>query len=258
MKRKILLLCSFYLALCLTACGSTATPDQTSSISEGDSKVESEVSSVDNQADASEFSSVNEGSSEESSMSESKAARTTKITVVSREPESESKLESEIESRKECKEVYIGDNITTDFCEMSIESYKISKTFDYTMKNWNGDTVPVSIDAGEGKTYLIFTGIYKNTSGDRLSPTISAGDVLINETYNYSLLFWENDHLTNGGVIRYIGGLDPLESNRYYGMIVLPDETANTLTKCEIDFSIRSGKSSDYKNEEYRLIINNF
>ena len=253
MKKNRLVTISILTALMFSACGNTNST-QYSNMASADTSTAVQVSSDSSESSENETSSANKSEKDTESFVSSKS-KTHKITVVSSNSKPESKSESETESQKDGKEVHIGDNITTDFCEMSIESYKISKTFDYTMKNWNGDTVPVSIDAGEGKTYLIFTGIYKNTSGDELSPTISAGDVLVNDKYNYSYLFWENDNITNDGVIRYIGGLDPLESNRYYGMIILPDETANMLTKCEIGFTVHGGKSSDYKMEEYRLII---
>ena len=165
--------------------------------------------------------------------------------------ESESKSESKVESQKEGKEVHIGDKITTDFGEMSIESYKISKKLDYTITNFDGSTVPAALDADEGKTFIIFTGIYKNTSGDRYSPTISSDEAIINDEYNYTFLFFENDKDGLG----YAGGLDPLESKRYYCRLDVPDEAINKLTKCEFSFTFRGGESNDYKGEKYRLVI---
>lgn len=203
--------------------------------------------------------SLNEVSNSSSERNSGSQSRKNKIMIVSsdlesefEETHSESNEEPKIESKKEGEEIHIGDKITTEFGEMSIESYKISKTFDYTIIRYDGSTSPVSISADSGKTYIIFTGIYKNTSGDRCYPIISPEDVLINDNYNYRYLFFEDDK--NLG-ISILGGLDPLESNRYYGRIEVPDEMADLLKKCEIRFWFYGSLSNDYFGQHYRLVI---
>ena len=257
MKDKIFITLLIFVIICISGCSSNEVQETNIISAETSSVLSTEstdtVSHEDSETEESNVETDSAFTSEKtvSTVSSKSEPKRNKITVVSSEPQPESKPESKVESQKEGKEIHIGDKITTDFGEMSIESYKISKTLDYTITNFEGVTVPVALDADAGKTFLIFTGIYKNTSGDKYSPFISSDDAIINDEYNYNFLFLASDNIGLGSA----GVLDPLESNRYYGCLEVPDETINVLKKCELSFTFSGGEGHNYHSEKYRLII---
>ena len=167
---------------------------------------------------------------------------------ISLQSDPEYELESEVELEKEGKEVHIGDTIKTDFAEMTLDSYHIAKQINPVNPKkqyyffW---------DCKEGSTYFYFTGTYKNISSR--FDTVSFLDTYI--TINGKYKYLASDIFQGDDSFEPTGGLDPLESTRYFVYADIPDELMSSFSTADIEFEICGYVGDDTKFEKYTMSI---
>ena len=125
--------------------------------------------------------------------------------------------------------VNLGDEINTDFFEMTIEKVLTSEELRPT-ETKGSYTYYENI---EGETYLYITGKIKNIGGETYSAEMMDVRMIFDGKYKYYGRIAAED-----GIDGFQGyHIKPLGSVRYYMYASVPDEIINTYSTCVVQFS---------------------
>lgn len=139
------------------------------------------------------------------------------------------------------KSVALGDTISLDFVEMTLEEIGVSET----ILPVDTSRVYSYISDTPNEKYFYLTGTLKNLSGNTYDVEDIFAQMVFDGTYSYSAYLtacaWSNNF--------YDESVKPLGTVKYYIYASIPDELINSYGECEIKF----GFANDFSVSRYRL-----
>ena len=124
--------------------------------------------------------------------------------------------------------VNLGDSITTDFVEMTVEKAETSDA----IKPTDTSSVYSYKPEQDNETYFYLVGNIKNISGDSYDVEEMNIVMTFDGKYNYTGYIAADD----GGNDFYGNYVKPLSSVKYYMYASVPDELIATYSKCTVKF----------------------
>ena len=137
--------------------------------------------------------------------------------------------------------INLGDNITTDFLEMTIESASEAQE----LKPTDTSSVYSYMPDKDAETYFYLTGNMKNVSGDTYSVEDMCATFCFDDKYNYTAYIAAD----NGGNDFYGDSVKPFGSVKYYLYSSIPDELINSYSTCVVKFGFHDNFEHDYKDD---------
>lgn len=212
MKKASLIILSTMLCLNLIACGS------------------SDTKNTPNEDNTDSSNAVN---------SESKSSNT-----VNKVDNSDSSNNSDtIENKNEAtfSQVNLGDSITTDFVEMTVEKAETAQELHPT----DTSSVYSYMPDENGETYFYLFGAIKNISGDSYDVEDMNIVMTFDGKYNYTGYIAADD----GGNDFYGNYVKPLVSVKYYMYASVPDELISSYSTCTVKFGFHENFDHDYETD---------
>ena len=139
------------------------------------------------------------------------------------------------------KNVSFGEKIELDFAEITIDGFYAGEE----ILPQKIDEMYSLIEDKEGEKYFWLEGSVKNLSGEKLSIWKTVIEFTFDDKYNYVGDFMacadDDDYFQD------FPGIDPLKKTNYYMVVSVPDELANSYSKCDVKF----GFKENFTNESW-------
>lgn len=129
--------------------------------------------------------------------------------------------------------VNLGDSITTDFMEMTVEDFQITKRL-LSRVNSRGDNIILG-EVAEGKKIAYLSGKIKNIHTDTIGNTYNTndciwGNICFDGKYNYDFKMY----IENGENME--GDISPFGTGTYYLYAHIPNELLESYKSCIVNF----------------------
>ncbi|MEE3481232.1 MAG: DUF4352 domain-containing protein [Lachnospiraceae bacterium] len=154
------------------------------------------------------------------------------------------------ESELDYQTVNLGDTITTDFVEITVDSASTSKDILPT----DTSSVYSHYPAEDGSTYFFLKGTIKNTGTDKYDAEDMRITLTFDDKYNYD----GQALIDDGGSDFYGSTLDPFKSATYYLTAAIPDELINSYQTCTIKFGFADNFSVSYFESDWNEFTNRY
>lgn len=160
------------------------------------------------------------------------------------------KKESDETTKKEKKltEISLGDKITLDFAEITVDESGIKEDIRQSIKTGNV-TCTTGPQAESGSKFVYMRGTLKNTSKSEI-PTVNAGGTVVLDGYSYNI---ESINIieASGDPVYSIA---PLTTYTYTVYAKVPNEIADNHQSCVLNLCFDDNFKDDFKNDisEYK------
>ncbi len=156
----------------------------------------------------------------------------------------------------------LGDTITTDFMEMSLDDFQVTERL-LSKVNTRGDNIILG-EIAEGKKVAYLSGKIKNIYSETIANTYRTNDciwgtICFDEKYNYDFKMY----IENGENME--GNISPFSSGTYYLYAHIPNELLESYKTCTFNFgfceNLQAYDSSfnggfSYEKCEYKYSLN--
>mgnify|MGYP002579753408 CR=1 FL=1 len=221
MKRIIALMMAVIMCLSMAACGGTNSDDgYESQLAESQAKVE-ELETKLAEAEAK----IEELESQVNKVGDNTSQQ----------------QEDSVEKSDEFVKLNIGDTITLDFVEFTVDS-----------TSWSDDIKPTDTSSvysymsdKEDESYFWICGTMKNISGNAYSVENMVSEIVFDDKYTYTAHLAADD----GGHNLYGDYVKPLSSVKYYIYVSAPDEIKETYSTVTVKFGFKDSFSGSYYDD---------
>lgn len=155
------------------------------------------------------------------------------------------KKESDETTKKEKKltEISLGDKITLDFAEITVDESGIKEDIRQSIKTGNMTRIS-GPEAVSGSKFVYMRGTMKNTSQSEI-PTVKAAGTVVLDGYSYNI---ESINIieANGSSVRSIA---PLTTYTYTVYAKVPNEIADNHQSCVLNLCFDDNFKDDFKDD---------
>ena len=162
--------------------------------------------------------------------------------------------------KTEAKEVNLGDTISLEFMEMTIDDFIVSDKFVAQIDPYNSVVIQAE---NSDKKVVYLTGQIKNLHTDMIGGAVGNigcvfGTICFNEKYNYQVDIVLNNKENRSGT------LQPLTTGEFYLFARVPTSIAEEFTSCSVNFAfnenlsaidLATSKDFDYKTCKYQYTV---
>lgn len=232
MKKLILLCMAFVMGLSLVACGDANSNDGLEAkLAESQAKVtELETKLAEAEAKVAELEA--------------------KVNIV--EDSTSQQQETPINEGEEFVRLNLGDAITLDFVEFTVDSSAWSDV----IKPTDTSGVYSYKSDQEDESYFWLCGTMKNTSGDAYSVEDIVSEIVFDDKYTYTAFLAADD----GGNDFYGDYVKPLSSVKYYIYVSAPDEVKEIYSTVTVKFGFENcfggSRYDDFEDCDYLYMLN--
>lgn len=243
MKKVYIILIAITMSLFLVACGSSSTDSSLLAASQARVK-ELEGQLAEAEAKVSELeariNTIDDSSSQQEDGGAENAATNSESKVNSIN-DNTSKQDESVPAEDEFIQLNLGDCITLDFVDFTVDSASWSDTIKPTDTSGFYSYKPDN----DNESYFWLCGTMKNTSGNAYSVEDIVSEIVFDDKYTYNAYLIADD----GGDDFYGDYVKPLSTVKYYIYVSAPDEVKEIYNSATVRFGFANNFSGSYYDE---------